>query len=258
MSASIRASILLLYRRLFAQASGPIFRALIWTMLVLQAVYVVAFSVTPGFLCTPLSEGVKPYERLRHCKVKYYYKTTEALWGAGVGFDFILLFMPIIPVFKLKTSLGKRLSIVAIFILGASAGIAAAYKLAIFVQQASRPPSQAGVNPTYLLYQVSRYVPWQFDSYGTTFWVPSHIEPTVALIGTSLPAVVRFFNLAWTYLSDISRSRFSSFRSRERVADENSLELVESDSSKNIITPYAAVSDHHSATSGPRSVREKV
>lgn len=37
--------------------------------------------------------------------------------------------------------------------------------------------------------QLSRVVPPQFDAYGYTFWIPSQVEPTVALIGTSLPAM---------------------------------------------------------------------
>ena len=32
-------------------------------------------------------------------------------------------------------------------------------------------------------------IPPQFDTYGKTFWIPSQVEPTVALIGTSLPAI---------------------------------------------------------------------
>ena len=36
---------------------------------------------------------------------------------------------------------------------------------------------------------MSLLVPPQFDTYGVTFWIPSQVEPTVALIGTSLPAM---------------------------------------------------------------------
>jgi hypothetical protein len=35
----------------------------------------------------------------------------------------------------------------------------------------------------------SLLVPPQFDQYGYTFWVPSQVEPTCALIGSSLPAL---------------------------------------------------------------------
>ena len=36
---------------------------------------------------------------------------------------------------------------------------------------------------------MSTLIPPQFDTYGKTFWIPSQVEPTVALIGTSLPAI---------------------------------------------------------------------
>lgn len=36
---------------------------------------------------------------------------------------------------------------------------------------------------------MSGLVPPQFDTYGTSFWIPSQVEPAVALIGTSLPAI---------------------------------------------------------------------
>lgn len=40
---------------------------------------------------------------------------------------------------------------------------------------------------------MSRITPPQFDDYGRTFWVPSQVEPCVALIGTSIPALRHLF-----------------------------------------------------------------
>lgn len=37
--------------------------------------------------------------------------------------------------------------------------------------------------------EMSRLIPPQFNKYGYTFWIPSQVEPTVAMIGTSLPAL---------------------------------------------------------------------
>lgn len=45
------------------------------------------------------------------------------------------------------------------------------------------------IDPRWMTTQLSRVVPPQFDAYGYTFWIPSQVEPTVALIGTSLPAM---------------------------------------------------------------------
>ncbi len=36
---------------------------------------------------------------------------------------------------------------------------------------------------------MSTLVPPQFDVYGTTFWIPAQVEPSVALIGASLPGI---------------------------------------------------------------------
>jgi hypothetical protein len=36
---------------------------------------------------------------------------------------------------------------------------------------------------------MSTLVPPQFDEYGKTFWIPSQVEPSVALIGAALPAL---------------------------------------------------------------------
>ncbi|KAL2834988.1 hypothetical protein BDW59DRAFT_155814 [Aspergillus cavernicola] len=44
-------------------------------------------------------------------------------------------------------------------------------------------------NARWTEYQMSQIVPPQFDEYGTTFWIPSQVEPLVAMIGTSLPAI---------------------------------------------------------------------
>lgn len=46
---------------------------------------------------------------------------------------------------------------------------------------------------TGLYYEMSSLIPPQFDKYGTTFWIPAQVEPAVALIGTSLPAIRHFF-----------------------------------------------------------------
>lgn len=48
---------------------------------------------------------------------------------------------------------------------------------------------------------MSRLVPPQFDHYGKTFWIPSQVEPTVALVGASLPALRAAFKAAKPQLS---------------------------------------------------------
>lgn len=57
---------------------------------------------------------------------------------------------------------------------------------------------RAGMN-----YEMSRLIPPQFDTYGVTFWIPSQVEPTVALIGASMPALRHAFTAAVPQLSRI-------------------------------------------------------
>jgi len=61
-----------------------------------------------------------------------------------------------------------------------------------------------------LQYVMSRYIAGQWDQYGLTFWIPSQIEPTVALIGTSLPALGQVFSQASRHLSELWSKRTSS------------------------------------------------
>ena len=116
-----------------------------------------------------------------------------------------------------------------------SASIVAAYKLAIFVIEMARytdinskckyyqnPPLPI-IDPyapqkhlrvrTGLQYEMSTLIHPQFDTYGRTFWIPSQVEPTVALIGTSLPALrqsltsaARSMSKVWSQISSTSAS----------------------------------------------------
>ncbi|PLB50837.1 hypothetical protein P170DRAFT_311745, partial [Aspergillus steynii IBT 23096] len=185
MSMSIRTSILLLYNRMFSKAM-PRLRYFIWALLVLQVVYLIVFSILPAFISRPLYKAWNPLERQKYVNDWYYYYTQVALYSTSMAFDYILLVLPLYPIAKAQMSLRKRLGVSVIFILGASAGIAATYKLAIFVQQMTR---YTKIDPRWMQYEMSLRIPPQFDEYGTTFWIPSQVEPSVALIGTSLPAI---------------------------------------------------------------------
>ncbi|PYH43914.1 uncharacterized protein BP01DRAFT_322246 [Aspergillus saccharolyticus JOP 1030-1] len=186
MSATIRSSVILLYRRTFA-ASYPGMLLAIWTLLGCQMIYVIVFTVIEGFICTPFSAAwTNPLLREQHCNDWRYYYIQVALFSCSMSFDAILLVLPIYPVSKLQMPLQKRIGVGAVLILGAAASIAAAYKLGVFVDQMNRIDS---INPYWLQYAMSRVTPPQFDKYGLTFWIPSQVEPCVGLIGASLPAL---------------------------------------------------------------------
>lgn len=119
MTASIRTSILLLYRRTFA-AQTPYMKFAIWILLVLQGIYLVVFSIMPAFICHPINRAwTALLERHEYCNDWYYYYMSVALYSSSMAFDGILLFIPIYPIMKLHLPLRQRLGIVVIFMLGA-------------------------------------------------------------------------------------------------------------------------------------------
>jgi hypothetical protein len=64
---------------------------------------------------------------------------------------------------------------------------------------------------------MSRAIPPQWDKYGYTFWIPTHVEPTVAIIGSSLPALRNYIQAPFKRLSSIlPGSKTSSYNSRAR------------------------------------------
>lgn len=117
MSASIRVSVLLFYRRVFAKGSRY-YSVFLWTLLALQAVYVIIFEITPGFSCHPLKDAWEPMKRYTSCSMLYI-DATIALYSVSMAFDVILLVFPIYAVSKLQMPLKKRLGVLLIFFLGA-------------------------------------------------------------------------------------------------------------------------------------------
>ncbi|KAJ9293200.1 hypothetical protein DTO271G3_7923 [Paecilomyces variotii] len=73
------------------------------------------------------------------------------------------------------------------------------------------------INPRWSQYEMSQLIPPQFDKYGNTFWIPSQVEPSVALIGTSLPAMRQFVVSM--------RKKEEESRGRLRIGDSDSYDL---------------------------------
>ncbi|KAF1846871.1 uncharacterized protein K460DRAFT_402241 [Cucurbitaria berberidis CBS 394.84] len=218
MTACIRISILLFYRRIFGQAEAVV-RLSIWAMIVLNCAFIVTFEIMPAFICTPMSAGWRnPLTRKLHCRQdEFYYLYNIGLYSSGLGMDIILLLMPVYPVMRLQMSLKRKLGALIMFMLGASACIAASYKLAIYVTQWGRTGT---IDPKWWHTQMSRAIPPQWDKYGYTFWIPTHVEPTVAIIGSSLPALRNCLQIPFQKLSSaISESKASGYSSRARRDD---------------------------------------
>ncbi|KAI1400389.1 hypothetical protein F4819DRAFT_367943 [Hypoxylon fuscum] len=207
MSAAIRVSILLFYYRIFIDGHGRSFKYVIWGLIVLQGLYVVIFSILPGFICRPFRYSWLPLERGPYCSTNYWNAAQVTLYSISLAFDIILVFFPIFPVSKLQMPMKKRIGVGIMFMLGASASIATAYKLAAYV--ASLPRTETW-DPVWFDYLMSRYIPVQFDDYGVTVWIPGQLEPTLALLGSSLPAVYPLFKtLSGRVATIISKTRSS-------------------------------------------------
>ncbi|RYO15430.1 hypothetical protein AA0111_g11735 [Alternaria arborescens] len=219
------------YLRIFGQAVTSV-RYTVWALLVLQGVYVIVYMILPAFIAKPFNKIWQPLERGKYMNDWYYYYTQVALFSTSMAFDIILLVLPIHPVIQLQMTVKKRIGVIAIFICGAAASVTAAYKLAIFVTQmerytkidpkcellsASTHETQSNKMPG-LQYEMSTLVPPQFDEYGKTFWIPSQIEPSVALIGAALPALYPMVQGAMhrvmATISSISSTASSGSRTR--------------------------------------------
>jgi hypothetical protein len=139
MTGAVRISILLFYHRIFHLADTPT-RWVIWILLALTAVYIVVYSILPGFICRPLRAVWMLLERTpEKCKSnEWYYLYTVSLYSVSVGFDVILLLLPIYPVWKLQMPRKRKIGAILLFALGTSSCVAASYKLAMFVQQWGR------------------------------------------------------------------------------------------------------------------------
>jgi len=117
MSASIRVSILLFYHRLFAKADTR-YRLTIWSLIILQGIYVIIFEVLPGFSCHPIKDAWDPLKRYTSCSMLYI-NATEALYSVSLAFDVILLVFPIFIVWSLHMPIKRRISASVVFVLGA-------------------------------------------------------------------------------------------------------------------------------------------
>ncbi|CAG8951240.1 hypothetical protein HYFRA_00007988 [Hymenoscyphus fraxineus] len=200
MSTSIRVSVLIYYRRIFAKGNA-IYSTTIWVLLALQGIYFLVFEITCTFSCRPMRDAWEPIKRNTSCSMLYIVSTV-ALYAIGAVFDVLLLGFPIYAVAKLQMPLKKRLGVIFVFFLGACSCIAAAYKLGIFTG-ASR--SWKPADPDWFSYQASIYTPTQFEVYGKIFWIPTQLEPAVALIGTSLPSIFALYSTASSKLSQVRR-----------------------------------------------------
>lgn len=120
MSGLIRISILLNYMRIFAASRWT--RYTLWTLLVLQCVYMAIFFILPGFICKPFAMFWSPLDRQlengQYCNNGLYNVIQLALHSTSCALDFILLVFPMYHIFKLPVATQHRIGVAIMFILG--------------------------------------------------------------------------------------------------------------------------------------------
>ncbi|KAI8623064.1 hypothetical protein F5Y19DRAFT_468801 [Xylariaceae sp. FL1651] len=210
-STAIRVSILLFFRRIFTQGHNRTLRTMLHVLFALNAAYFFVFLILPGFTCRPIYYSWQFVGHAEHCNIVFYNNLTTALYSTSLFLDVFLLIFPISPITKLNLSLKKKIQLGFLFVFSSAAGIATAYKLAIWVSQETRMTTS---NPNYFSYAISRYVPVQFDSQEATVWIPSQVEPTLGLIGASLPAVYQLLRRRFAR----SREKTNSLSDEQRLS----------------------------------------
>ncbi|KAM7186168.1 hypothetical protein V8F20_011506 [Naviculisporaceae sp. PSN 640] len=193
MTTATRVSILLFYLRMFETPVKSRYNAwsiTIYHLLAAQFVYLVTFMILPVFISNPLHKAwTDPAHRTDWVDDIYYYKTQLALHTSSLIFDAILICLPIWKVSRLHMPIRRRIGVGLLLVLGGCAGLAAAIKLALFISEMSRFEDPASAGAEWPKYYMSSQVPPQFDQYGLTFWIPSQVEPSIALIGASIPNI---------------------------------------------------------------------
>ncbi|KAG2416091.1 hypothetical protein HFD88_007283 [Aspergillus terreus] len=189
MSGFIRVSILLFYRRLFSPTM-PILGIVIWIVLVFQVLFSIAGLILPAV-------GSKPLYHMWHLRdtatndnpqqtSQFSYNIGVSTFSINLALDVILLILPLFPIATLRLPIRKKLGMAVLFILGAGACFAAAWKLAAYIIELrdqtdpSRWTGKGGV-----------YIPAGSTVSGETlsYFYAAQLEPALAIIGTSLPAI---------------------------------------------------------------------
>jgi hypothetical protein len=147
MSAAIRISLLLFYRRMFVTNGSKVYRWIIYALIAVQVIYMVIFATIPVVNCHPYYSAWDVWQHPTLCNNDEYILQTTALYSMSLALDIALLAVPLWPVWNLQMPLKKRLSVAGLFLIGTSATVGAAYKLAIFVIEAKRAITIDPTNP---------------------------------------------------------------------------------------------------------------
>ena len=116
MSGSIRISTILFYQRVFAV--GRMMRITLWVLLALQILYIIAFTITPGFLCRPVSAISNVFDVLIYCSFPYFTVNQTCVYIISIIFDSILAVIPVVIVFRLQMNSRRKQAVAFVFLFG--------------------------------------------------------------------------------------------------------------------------------------------
>ena len=106
-------SVLAFYRRTFA-VSNPLKQA-IWLVLAVIVAWWIAFTMSSMLQCIPIHAYWNPKIKAR-CVYKYGFFLGLAI--PNIMLDFVLLLLPLHPLWKLKMKFHQKLMLIAVFVLG--------------------------------------------------------------------------------------------------------------------------------------------
>ncbi|KAL9042705.1 MAG: hypothetical protein Q9180_000407 [Flavoplaca navasiana] len=176
---TIKFSILVSYYLIFGGLRW--FRLAIYAIGVLEGMWFIGVLVTVIFECTPVSKSWQP-SLPGHC-----INFPAFLWGNSISntvLDYMILFLPVVPVLKLQMSTGHKALVLLAFSLGSLASISSTIRAAWTAK-----------------FDPSRMSETIFEG---GIW--TYIEPHAALIAACLPFLAKTFSQIFMKWSRLLRS----------------------------------------------------
>ncbi|KAI4193607.1 MAG: hypothetical protein LQ350_008243 [Teloschistes chrysophthalmus] len=184
----IKISILLFYRRIF---TTPQFRRRTEIVGALVIAWLFVNNLMAAFQCSPIRKAWLP---LTPGKCLQPLNLIVGFQAGNTTLDIVILALPIYAVSKLQMSLAKKISVLAIFLLGGLSVVTAIIRIVV-VSTADEDD-----------------ITWSSAIYSWTA-----IEPAIEVLSVSLPAMAPFLHVRKTM--DECRSMFRSLFSRDKSSN---------------------------------------
>lgn len=87
-------------------------------LLALQVVFIIVFTVTPGFICQPISAINDPFTVLVQCDFKFFSINQTCVYLVSILLDLLLVIVPVMIVSKLHMDNKRRRALAFVFLFG--------------------------------------------------------------------------------------------------------------------------------------------